>query len=141
MGQLPASFLLIAFARRIEARIWPFALSGLLGLAGLLALVTTTGMANVVAAAVLGFAAGAAFALALTFPPLMSAPHYVAPLSAAMFAIAYAVTVLTAVVCGFAWDITGSSRYAFVPIAAMAVMSIVLVPGIRFDRSREDGRA
>jgi CP family cyanate transporter-like MFS transporter len=34
LGQLPASFLLIAFSRRIESRAWPFILSSLVGLAG-----------------------------------------------------------------------------------------------------------
>ena len=61
LGQLPASFLLIAFSRRIESRAWPFILASVVGLAGVGAIVVTASGLTVVSAAVVGFAAGAAF--------------------------------------------------------------------------------
>jgi MFS transporter, CP family, cyanate transporter len=135
LGQLPASLLLIGFARHIECRAWPFVLASVLGLASLGAIVLTAGAATIIAAAVLGFAAGAAFALGLTLPPLLSAPAEVARVSAAMFTIAYGCTVVVAIVCGAAWDVTGAARFAFLPIALAALPSIVLAPTIRFNRT------
>jgi CP family cyanate transporter-like MFS transporter len=134
LGQLPASFLLIAFSRRVESRAWPFILSGLVGLAGIGAIVVTASAWTVVSAAVVGFAAGAVFALGLTLPPLLSKPEEVARVAAAMFTISYATTVVVSLICGALWDFTGAARAALLPIAIAAVWMIVLVPTIKFGR-------
>ena len=134
LGQLPASLLLMGFARRIESRAWPFVLAGVIGLAGLAGVAATASIVTVASAAVLGFAAGAAFALGLTLPPLLSTPAEVARVSAAMFTISYAITVLVSVLCGAVWDLTGTAQFAFLPIALAVLPSILLAPTIRFDR-------
>ena len=134
LGQFPASLLLMGFARRVESRAWPFVLAGAIGLAGLAGVATTASIFTIASAAVLGFAAGAAFALGLTLPPILSAPGEVARVSAAMFTISYAITVLISVLCGAAWDLTGNARFAFLPIALAVLPSIVLAPTIPFDR-------
>lgn len=134
LGQFPASLLLVGFARRIESRAWPLMLAGVLGLAGLAGVAATASIVTVVSAAVLGFAAGAAFALGLTLPPLLSTPGEVARVSAAMFTISYAGTVVVTVLCGAAWDLTGTAGVAFLPIALAVVPSILLAPTIRFER-------
>jgi MFS transporter, CP family, cyanate transporter len=140
LGQLPASFLLMGFARHIESRAWPFVLAGVLGLLSLAALIMTANPIIVItAAAVLGFAAGAAFALGLTLPPLLSTPQEVARVSAAMFTIAYTCTVVVAIVCGGTWDATGTARFAFLPIALAVLPSILLAPTIRFKRQPSVG--
>jgi MFS transporter, CP family, cyanate transporter len=139
LGQLPASFLLIGFARYIESRAWPFVLASAVGLLSVGAIVMTAGAATIAAAAVLGFAGGAAFALGLTLPPLLSKPAEVARVSAAMFTIAYGCTVVVAVVCGAAWDLAGAARFAFLPIALAALPSILLAPTIRFNREPSMG--
>lgn len=133
-GQLPASFLLIAFARRLEGRAWPFAFSGVVAIASIGVMVATASWATVMAAAVLGFAAGGAFALGLTLPPLLSSPSEVARVSAAMFTLSYASAMLVSVVSGLAWDLTGNVRFAFLPIALAALPSILLVLTIDFHR-------
>ncbi len=133
-GQFPASLLLMGFARRVESRAWPFVLAGAIGLAGLAGVATTASIFTVASAAVLGFAAGAAFALGLTLPPILSTPGEVARVSAAMFTISYAITVLISVLCGAAWDLTGTARFAFLPIALAVLPSIVLAPTIPFYR-------
>ena len=69
-----------------------------------------------VSAAVVGFAAGAAFALGLTLPPLLSKPEEVARVAAAMFTISYASTVVVSLICGALWDVTATARAAFLPI-------------------------
>lgn len=135
LGQLPASLLLIGFARHIESRAWPFVLASVLGLLSVGAIVATAGAATIVAAAVLGFAGGAAFALGLTLPPLLSTPGEVARVSAAMFTIAYGCTVVVAIVCGAAWDVTGAARFAFLPIVLASLPAIVLAPTIPFKRT------
>jgi MFS transporter, CP family, cyanate transporter len=135
LGQLPASFLLIAFARRIERRAWPFILSSLVGLAGIGAIVVTASALTVAGAAVVGFAAGAAFALGLTLPPLLSKPEEVARVAAAMFTISYASTVVVSLLCGALWDFSATARAAFLPIAIAAILPIALIPTIRFERA------
>jgi len=139
LGPLPDSFLLIAFARYIERRAWPFVLSSLVGLAGIGAIIATASALTVVSAAVVGFAAGAAFALGLTLPPLLSKPEEVARVAAAMFTISYASTVVVSLICGVLWDVTATARAAFLPIIIAALLPIVLIPTIRFNRDSRVG--
>jgi len=139
LGQLPASFLLIAFSRRIESRAWPFILASLVGLAGIGAIIATASALTVVSAAVVGFAAGAAFALGLTLPPLLSKPEEVARVAAAMFTISYASTVVVSLICGALWDITATARAAFLPIIIATLLPIALIPTIRFNRDSRVG--
>jgi MFS transporter, CP family, cyanate transporter len=139
LGQLPASFLLIAFSRRIESRAWPFILASLVGLVGIGAIVVTASALTAVSAAVVGFAAGTAFALGLTLPPLLSKPEEVARVAAAMFTISYASTVVVSLICGALWDVTAAARAAFLPIIIATLLPIVLVPTIKFDRQSRIG--
>jgi CP family cyanate transporter-like MFS transporter len=134
LGQLPASLLLIGFARQIEGRAWPFVLAGLLALVSVVGVATTASMVTVASAAVLGFACGAAFALALTLPPLLSTPSEVAGVSGAMFTISYGATVVVSILSGLVWDFTGAARFAFLPIALSALPVMLCVLTIRFDR-------
>lgn len=138
-GQLPASLLLIAFARRLERKIWPFMLAGVLSIASIVGIVATASAATVASAAVLGFAAGGAFALGLTLPPLLSAPHEVARVSAAMFTISYTSALVVSVLSGAAVDLAAAARFAFLPVALAALPLIVLVPTLRFDRAPHGG--
>lgn len=133
-GQLPASLLLIAFARYLERKAWPFVLSGIVSVACIGLIVVTANVVTVASAAVLGFVIGAAFALGLTLPPLLSGTGEVARVSAAMFTISYASAMLISVIGGVAWDLTGVERFAFLPIALSALPLIVLTPTLSFDR-------
>lgn len=139
LGQLPASLLLIGFARWLERKAWPFVLAGALALGSIAGIVATAGAITVASAAVLGFAAGGAFALGLTLPPLLSAPQEVARVSAAMFTISYTSAVIVSLLSGGAWDATGAARFAFVPTALSALPLILLAPMISFDRKPSDG--
>lgn len=131
-GQLPASLLLIGFGRRLERKAWPFVVSGLLCVASIALMVTTASVVTVASTAVLGFAIGAAFALGLTLPPLLSTTGEVARVSAAMFTISYSSAMLVSVIGGVAWDLTGVERLAFLPIALSALPLILLAPTISF---------
>jgi len=132
LGQLPASFVLIAFGRWLERRTWPFVLSGLLSLVCITLIVFTANAVTVASMAVFGFVIGTAFALCLTLPPLLSTTREVARVSAAMFTISYASAMAVSVLSGVAWDVTGVERFAFLPIALSALPLILLVSGIRF---------
>jgi CP family cyanate transporter-like MFS transporter len=134
LGQFPASLLLMGFARRVESRAWPLVVAGVLGLVGLAGIVATAGPLTVASAGLLGFAAGAAFALGLSLPPLLSTPGEVARVSAAMFTISYAETVAISVLCGALWDFTGIVQSAFLPIVLSTLPSILLAPTIKFGR-------
>jgi CP family cyanate transporter-like MFS transporter len=133
-GQLPASLLLIALARRLERRAWPFMLAGALSIVGVAGIVATASAVTVASAGLLGCAAGSSFALGLTLPPLLSTPQEVARVSASMFTIGYASAVVVSVLSGAAWDATGAARFAFLPIALSALALILLVRTIRFER-------
>ena len=132
LGQLPASFVLIAFGRQLERRAWPFVLSGLISVVCVVLIVFTANAVTVASTAVFGFVIGTAFALCLTLPPLLSTTGEVARVSGAMFTISYAGAMVVSVFSGIAWDVTGVERFAFLPIALSALPLILLVSGIRF---------
>jgi CP family cyanate transporter-like MFS transporter len=133
-GQLPASFALLAVARRLERRAWPFVLCGALMLACLGGIVTTANGWTVLFAGVLGFLGAAVLTLGLAVPALLAAPTDVARISAAMFTISYSEGLLISVLSGAAWDLGGSPRYAFLPIAASALPLLFVPAFIRFRR-------
>jgi CP family cyanate transporter-like MFS transporter len=134
LGQLPASFLLLALAGRVERRAGAYVLFGALTLSGALGIVFGNGAVIVAAAAVIGFAAAAILILVLALPPLLSLPHDVPRMAAGMFTISYSCAVVVPVVSGLAWDATGVPAAAFVPIAIGATLIIVLAPTLRLGR-------
>ena len=133
-GQLPASVLLLFVAARIEGRAWPYVFCGGLALLAIAGLVATASAWTVVCAGVLGFACGAALALGLALPPLLSDPRDVPRVSAATFTLSYPMGMLVSVLAGTAWDATGMARAAFLPIAVGALPMIVLTPFLSFRR-------
>jgi MFS transporter, CP family, cyanate transporter len=136
-GQLPASLILIGFGRQLERKAWPFVAAGAISLVCIGLIVFSTNGAIIVASTgIFGFAIGAAFALCLTLPPLLSTPQEVARVSAAMFTISYGGAMAVAVLSGAAWDIAGVESFAFLPIVLSALPLLVLAPTIRFDRNR-----
>jgi MFS transporter, CP family, cyanate transporter len=134
LGQMPASLLLLVCADRLVRRVWPYFAAGILALASIFVLVVTAGPGILVASAVLGFCCGGILTLALALPPLLCAPEDVAATSAAVFTLSYGCAVLVPVVSGSAWDLTGMPRFAFLPIAACAVLLMVLAARIEFQR-------
>ena len=121
LGQIPASFLLLAITDKLERRAWPYIASGVLSLVSITGLVLMVGPATIVWAALLGFSDAAALILGLTLPPLLCRPEDVARTSAGTFTISYGGAVAIAVVSGAAWDLSGIPSLAFVPLAACAI--------------------
>jgi CP family cyanate transporter-like MFS transporter len=134
LGQIPASFLLLLVAGRLERSIWPHVACGTGALAAVIGIAILPGPGIVACAAILGFCAAAILILMLALPPLLAPPDDVHRVSAAMFTISYSCAVITPIFSGLAWDLTGIAWSAFVPLGVCAVVLIALAPTIRFER-------
>jgi MFS transporter, CP family, cyanate transporter len=135
VGQLPASFLLLAFAGRVERRAVTYLVLGALTLGGAVGIIFGNGPVIVASAALIGFAAAAILILVLALPPLLSPPQDVPRMAAGMFTISYSCAVIVPIVSGLAWDATDAPAAAFVPIAVGAVLVIVLAPTLRLAKA------
>ena len=131
LGQLPASFMLLASAERLVRQAWPYAVCGLACLICTVAIVFGDGFTVVTASAVAGFFGAGILVLILALPPLISAPGDVARTSAGMFTISYSCAVIVPIISGLVWDLTGRAGSAFVPIALCAVAVVALAPTLR----------
>jgi MFS transporter, CP family, cyanate transporter len=131
VGQLPASFLLLALVGRVERHAATYLLFGGLTLCGALGIIFGNGAVIVVSAALIGFAAAAILILVLALPPLLSKPEDVPRMAAGMFTISYSCAVVVPIVSGLSWDATDVPAVAFIPIALGAVLIIVLAPTLR----------
>jgi MFS transporter, CP family, cyanate transporter len=130
IGQLPASFLLLAFASRLERKAWPYVVCGTLQVIAAVAIVFSSGAWIVAAATLQGFAAAAILILVLALPPLLSPPDDVHRVTAAMFTISYSCAVIVPVISGMAWDVSGIASSAFIPIGLCGILLVILAPAI-----------
>ncbi len=129
--QIPASFVLMAVASRVERRLWPFVVVGIASLLLLAGIVFTASLWTAVFAAMLGFLLAFPFALGLTLPAFLLTPENIGRAAAAMFALGYAWAMLFSVLGGMAWDLAGDPRFAFLPVALSALPLLTLLPTIR----------
>jgi CP family cyanate transporter-like MFS transporter len=123
-AQLVASFVLLATADRLQRRLWPYLVFGLSGFAGVLGIVLTQGYGKVIAAGVVGFSAAITFVVTLALPPMLSPPEDIHRLAGGMFTISFACAVVTPIVCGAIWDLTGVPWSAFVPLGLCSLILI-----------------
>ena len=130
IGQLPASFILLACASRLVGRPWPYMACGLLSLACVVTLWLGSGWMIVAAAGALGFSGAATITLMLALPPLLSRPDDIHRMTAAMFTISYACAVIVPIISGLLWDATGIPAAAFVPIGLCNFLLIGLAPAL-----------
>ncbi len=126
-GQIPASILIGAAARRVIGRRWPFLLAGALGLLALAGFLALPGdAATVAAAALFGFMAAAVLVLTLALPPLMAARDDEHRLSAGIFTITYACSFLGPLLGGAVWDASGRAPLAFIPVGVASALILGL---------------
>ena len=123
-GQLPASFVVLAFSRQLAGNRLVFIVSPLVALLGIAALLVPTPAVLVGAATVIGSCCGIQLILALALPPLLATADDVHHLSAGMFAIGYFVSFLTPPFGGAIWDATHIPATAF--IAGALATALVL---------------
>jgi CP family cyanate transporter-like MFS transporter len=131
VGQIPASFLLLVVAGRLERTIWPHIVCGAGSLAAIVGIAVLPGPGIVACAAILGFFAAAILILMLALPPLLAPPEDVHRVASAMFTISYSCAVIAPVLSGLLWDITGIAWSAFVPLGLCACILMALAPTIR----------
>jgi CP family cyanate transporter-like MFS transporter len=142
LGQIPASLLLLAFAGRLVGKAWPYLACGALCFAALMGIIFGSPTVVVAAAALIGFSCAAVLTMIFALPPLLTRPDDVHRLAAGMFTISYSCAVITPVVSGLAWDLTGVPRAAFVPVLLGAVVLAGLAPGLgRALKTGHDPRA
>lgn len=126
VGQLPASFVLLAMASRLERRKWPLLAAGAVGIAGIAGvLMSTSAWSLIASAAMIGFSCALGLTLALALPALLVSPDDVPRMSAGIFALGYGLAMVISVLGGIAWDISGSAAFAFIPIAVWLLPLIV----------------
>ena len=135
LGQLPASFILLAVAGRLERKAWPYVAGGVLCAVATAGIVFGTGVWVVVSAAAQGFGGAAILILLLALPPLLSPPDDVHRVTAAMFTISYSCAVIVPVISGLLWDLTGTAAMAFLPIALCGILLVILAPAINHVRA------
>ena len=134
--QLPASFLMLAFADRLTGRRWPFVAIALLCLASVLGIVFTPYAWVPAWSGLLGFSCAFGLVASLALPPLLARPDDVHRLSAGMFTISYSCAVVVPIVGGMAWDATGVAAVAFAPGALSALLMAILAWGLDLRRVR-----
>ena len=139
-GQLPASFAMLAVAGKLERRVWPFIVCGVLMLSCVAGIAATADLWTVFFAGFLGFLGAFVMTLGFGLPPLLSAPAETARLSAAMFTISYSEALVISVLSGAAWDLSGSARFAFLPIALSALPLLFMPTLIPFHRPQRAKR-
>jgi CP family cyanate transporter-like MFS transporter len=129
--QIPASLLLLFFPRVLMMKRWPLIAMGIAFTIATIGLVTSTGPAVVLYAGVIGFCSAFVLTSTLALPPMLADPHDVARVSAAMFAIGYLCAIVTPVLGGYLWDLTGIPWTAFVPAGLFGPLMVVMAAGLR----------
>jgi CP family cyanate transporter-like MFS transporter len=130
LGQLPASFLLLASADRMVRTVWSYLVCGLMCLVSVLAIVFLGGAWVVDGCAVWGCFGAAVLVLVLALPPLISPPEDVHRVASGMFTISYSCAVIVPIIAGVLWDLSGWTLAPFIPIGVCALVLIGLAPTI-----------
>ena len=120
-SQLLASVVLLVLAERMQRKKWPYTFFGPLTVVGVIGIVAGDGIWIVLSAALLGFAASITFVVSFGLPAIVSPPGEVHRVAGGMFTISYTIAVITPILCGGLWDITGVPWTAFVPIALCGI--------------------
>jgi MFS transporter, CP family, cyanate transporter len=130
-GQIPASFLLLLTADRLQGKRWPFLTLGTLFCVCVVGIMISGGAWMVFWASVVGFSCGAALPLGLSLAPLhCSDPTEVARTSAAAFAIGYGFAMVVSFISGAAWDLAGNASAALIPILLGCLPILFATPAL-----------
>ncbi len=132
LGQLPASAVMLIWARRLTAGNAALVAMPALAIPAIALLADPRPWAAILGAAIIGFACALTLILTLALPPLLAPLHDVHRLSAGMFAIGYTLSAVIPLAGGAIWDATGLPAAAFLANAAAA--AVVLVTALTFRR-------
>lgn len=129
--QVPASFALLFFSRFLMMKRWPLVAMGIALTVATVGLVLSSGPGVVFYAGVIGFCSAFVLTSTLALPPIVVDPHDVARVAAAMFAIGYLCAIVTPVLGGFLWDLTGIAWTAFLPAGLFGPLMVAMAAGLR----------
>jgi CP family cyanate transporter-like MFS transporter len=129
--QIPASLLLLFFSRALMMKRWPFIAMGIAFTIATIGLVLSSGPMVVFYSGVIGFCSAFVLTSTLALPPMLVDPHDVPRVAAAMFAIGYLCAIVTPVLGGFLWDLTGLAWTAFVPAGLFGPLMVAMAAGLR----------
>jgi len=138
IGQLPASAIILVFARRLTGSRATLVASTLLAAIAIVVFLTSGPALIVAATGVLGFCCGIQLVLSLALPPLLAPAGDVHRLSAGMFSIGYVTSFLMPPLAGAIWDMTGVPATAFSAAGfsiAIAFAAAATLPRLRTGRA------
>jgi CP family cyanate transporter-like MFS transporter len=129
IGQVPASFFLLLMADKLQGRRWPYLVLGALASSCVVGIMMSAGVWTIFWAGLAGFSLGAGLVLGLALAPLLCEdPNDVALTSAAALSIGYGFAMLTSLLCGMAWDLTGHAHAAMIPILLASLPIFIATP-------------
>jgi len=120
-SQLVGSFIMLAMPERLQRQSWPFTVFGPVMAAGSLGIVLTDGIWIVISAIMAGFGGAITFIVTFGLPASLSPPDDVHRMAGGMFTISYSIAVITPIICGALWDLTGLPWTAFMPMVACGI--------------------
>lgn len=130
LGQLPASFLLLLTADKLQGKRWPLLTFGMVSSVCVIGIMISASAWTVVWAGLAGFSLAAGLVLSLSLAPQLCSSNEVARTSAAAFAISYGFSMLVSFLSGVAWDEAGYVNAAFIPILLGSLPILVAVPAV-----------
>jgi CP family cyanate transporter-like MFS transporter len=128
IGQLPASIAVGFIPMRILGRRATSLFVAALIVAALVGVVMFGGAVAVAGAALLGLTGAYVLTMSFALPALIAPPAQIARLAAGTFTLGYAISFVTTLLSGAAWDATHAPAAAFVPLLGAAVIVAVLGP-------------
>jgi CP family cyanate transporter-like MFS transporter len=128
IGQIPASFAVGLIPMRILGRPATSLLVAALIAVAVAIVLLLGGTAVVAGAALLGLAGAYILTMSFALPALSAPPEEVARLAAGTFTLGYAISFVTTLLSGAAWDATHVASAAFLPILLAALIVAVLGP-------------
>jgi CP family cyanate transporter-like MFS transporter len=138
IGQVPASFLLLLFADKLQAKRWLYLVLGAMASSCVVGIMMSASAWTVFWAGLAGFSLGSALVLGLALAPLLcDDPNDVALTSAAALAIGYGFAMLISFLSGVAWDLTGNVGAALVFILIGSFPVFIATP--TFARTKRAG--
>ncbi|WP_350307363.1 MFS transporter [Photorhabdus viridis] len=123
LGQIPASIILMMTRTTVAKLRYPYLISGIGLIASFSSIMYFGTEYIVIGSAFIGFFSAIVLILMLGLPSMISEPHEVHRSTSLMLTIGYTCAVITPVISGLSWDISGNPSYVFLP---MMICSIIL---------------
>ncbi|MEQ2016777.1 MFS transporter [Photorhabdus bodei] len=123
LGQIPASIILMMTRATVAKLRYPYLISGIGLIASFSSIMYFGTEYIIISSAFIGFFSAIVLILMLGLPSMISEPHEVHRSTSLMLTIGYTCAVITPVISGLSWDISGNPSYVFLP---MMICSIIL---------------